>query len=523
MKVRTLNARSIFLQGPLLALVLALFICPASKAQDFVRYFELQMSGSPAGWMRSTQTTDRDRITTTSDLNLTLKRGPVNIEIVMSSEFVETADGQPISMKSIQKMGSTPITTSYVFSTSDLTASTEQGGRTTTITRPLPKANWLTPAAGARFTLEKFKSGEKQIKLTTIDALSGPDPVTMTRTVGERETITIKGRLVSATRTIVDASTMPGVPSVEFINEHGETIKSETSMGGLKISMELAGPEVANAAIGEVAEMMVSTLIRPSRPIDHARTTKEAVYIVTNPNGKVPELPSAGFQTVEPIDEHSARVILDLSSPAPAPETDSTNHEFTGSSALIDATDENVKKLAQRATAKLRVVALKAHEDEAKDGGAAIVTDVTPMKRAEAIRKAVYRHIKNKSLGVGFASASETVLSREGDCTEHGVLLAATLRADGIPARVVAGIVYVDEFTGQNAVFGYHMWAQALIEIDGKPRWIDLDAALSEKDAFDATHIAMSNSSLADDQPHNSLANIAGTIGTLQIKVESTR
>ena len=45
------------------------------------------------------------------------------------------------------------------------------------------------------------------------------------------------------------ASAMPGVPTVEYIDDEGQAVKSETSMGGLKISMELAGPEVADAEL----------------------------------------------------------------------------------------------------------------------------------------------------------------------------------------------------------------------------------------------------------------------------------
>ena len=94
------------------------------------------------------------------------------------------------------------------------------------------------------------------------------------------------------------------------------------------------------------------------------------------------------------------------------------------------------------------------------------------------------------------------------------MLLAALLRADGIPSRLVAGLVYVEEFAGERAVFGYHMWTQALI--DG--RWIDLDATFT--DAFDATHIALTTASFAgDDPPLRALARLAAIMGSVQIEV----
>ena len=90
----------------------------------------------------------------------------------------------------------------------------------------------------------------------------------------------------------------------------------------------------------------------------------------------------------------------------------------------------------------------------------------------------------------------EGARAAEGDCTEHATLLCAMLRADGIPARVGSGLIYADRFAGEEEIFGYHMWTQALLEIDGQERWVDLDPTLPSR-AFDATHIAVATSSLA--------------------------
>jgi len=52
------------------------------------------------------------------------------------------------------------------------------------------------------------------------------------------------------------------------------------------------------------------------------------------------------------------------------------------------------------------------------------------VKKIEAF---VGDYIENKSLSVGYASAVEVAASRQGDCTEHAVLVAAMCRAVGIP------------------------------------------------------------------------------------------
>jgi transglutaminase-like putative cysteine protease len=107
------------------------------------------------------------------------------------------------------------------------------------------------------------------------------------------------------------------------------------------------------------------------------------------------------------------------------------------------------------------------------------------------------------------------VRTREGDCTEHGVLLTAALRAAGIPARAATGMLYVESFEGAERIFGYHMWAQALI--DGV--WVDLDATYPDEVAFDATHVALSVSPLDDADGMMDLVTIAKLMGRLRIEV----
>ena len=95
----------------------------------------------------------------------------------------------------------------------------------------------------------------------------------------------------------------------------------------------------------------------------------------------------------------------------------------------------------------------------------------TPLERAEAMRAFVFDYIEEKNLSTAFASASEVARTRIGDCSEHGVLLAAMLRADGIPARVAHGLVFVPGFgKKKQGAFGWHMWTQAMIDGAGRCR-----------------------------------------------------
>ena len=63
-------------------------------------------------------------------------------------------------------------------------------------------------------------------------------------------------------------------------------------------------------------------------------------------------------------------------------------------------------------------------------------------------------------------------------------------RAVGIPARVVFGLVYVDEFLDRKHVFGGHAWTEARIG----DKWIGLDATRSPN-GYGAGHIILGTGS----------------------------
>jgi transglutaminase-like putative cysteine protease len=67
-----------------------------------------------------------------------------------------------------------------------------------------------------------------------------------------------------------------------------------------------------------------------------------------------------------------------------------------------------------------------------------------------------------------FSSAVETLRAGFGDCGEHAVLLAAILRAAGVPARVVLGLLY---YAPKKAFVG-HAWVMAYAG-----QWIFCDPA----------------------------------------------
>jgi transglutaminase-like putative cysteine protease len=100
--------------------------------------------------------------------------------------------------------------------------------------------------------------------------------------------------------------------------------------------------------------------------------------------------------------------------------------------------------------------------------------DLPPAARMAALQDRVYRHISNKNLRIGYASAGDAARLREGDCTEHALLLAALGRAAGVPTRVANGLAYTEDFGSGGPVFVPHAWVAAWTG----ERWQAFDAAL---------------------------------------------
>jgi hypothetical protein len=103
-----------------------------------------------------------------------------------------------------------------------------------------------------------------------------------------------------------------------------------------------------------------------------------------------------------------------------------------------------------------------------------------------------------KAPTVGMPTALAALDSKTGDCNEHAVLFTALARAAGIPARVAAGVVYLD------AAFYYHAWAEVWLG-----QWVAVDPVLDQFPA-DATHIKLVQ---GGPEEHLVLLKVMGQIG----------
>jgi hypothetical protein len=99
-----------------------------------------------------------------------------------------------------------------------------------------------------------------------------------------------------------------------------------------------------------------------------------------------------------------------------------------------------------------------------------------PRLVAERINQWVYDSL-TKRITFGIPSALQVLRSRGGDCNEHTQLFVALARAAGIPARVAAGLAYID------GKFYYHAWPEIYLR-----DWVAVDPTFDQFPA-DAAHL----------------------------------
>ncbi len=485
----------------LLVLVLGLVASvPAGAQRDgsYELWSVLMVDDQRAGHVLEQVEVGDGTITTIVRSSMSMRRGPASIEVSVEGTFVETPAHEPLRWHTVVSMGGAPVEQTFTFSDDGIEVVRHEGQRESRQTRPALEDGWLTPGGVRELLRLRLGAGARTISYSTLDPTQGLTPVHVRLDGIEATSVDVLGKTISAHKATMTSTALPGVPTTVWIDDQGRTVRSEVGLAGMTIVTVAADRELAQSQL-DPPELMARTFVRTARAIERPRQITDASYILRVREGTLPDLPETSSQRVERIDERTVRVIVRENGRFAGGLAREGDERLIGASPMLDTDDPLIRDLARR--------------------GAGSSDD--PAFVAERMRQVVFRHVRTKDLGVGFASASEVARSRQGDCSEHAVLHAAMLRARGIPARVVSGLVYADGFLGERNIFGYHMWVQALLEVGGQRRWVDLDPTLGPTTPFDATHIALVISTLEEGEGSNALVRLAPLLGTLEIEIES--
>lgn len=486
----------------ILLLAIALIACATASADE--RWFELSLDGVRCGHVHgSRRSLEGGLVESATTTVMRLSRGGQTVEVRIATRVVETGRGEPVEA-SVERVTGTERHTSHLRFRRDASTKTyevtiDEGGRRRVET--LPDDGWLAPAAIERLIAARLDANATRIEFRALDLESGLCVVATTMERSGESRTTVPGsdgpREIPVSEWSVRTDRVP-VPMRELYATDGELVESALALGIGELRSRRSTREAAARPIAETAEVLVRSFVPSAEPILGPRERTRLVLIVGSRAGAMPELPSVGAQRVRRLGPNEVEVEVDADRGSPAEDGEATDPRYLAVTTLIDHDAPAVMDLLARERPKA--------ERSQRD-------------RAEHLRRVVARWIGRKDLASAFASASEAATARAGDCTEHAVLLAALLRAEGIPARIASGLVYADRFAGERHVWGWHLWTQALVPTaDGSGHeWIDLDATLPTR--FDAAHLLTAVGDLAGGATDPMWLESLGLIGNLSIEV----
>jgi len=471
---------------------------PAWSDVNETEYFAVFMEGKKVGYAIHSREATAEKVTTTEKVNITMSRVGVPVTMTVAETSIETVEGKPLGFEVVQDFS---MMTMKVVGTVD-----EQGTVNVTVTsmgaEQKSTLEWPSGAVMAEgLCLLTLKKGLKEGLSYTVKIFSPGmmQAVDARIRIGSKRNVDLLGRVVALTE-VTTTMTMPmagEIVSTSYIDDKLQVQKTVMPMMGMQIEMVACAKEFA---LGEndVLEVINKMFLPSPVPLDKVGSAKAIAYhLAPIGDGNNPMIPSTDNQSVQPGKDGVVTVTVEpVAAPAgarfPYKGKDKTILEAMKPTRYLQSDNKKIIKLARRAIG------------DTKDAAEAV-------KKIEAF---VGDYIDNKSLSVGYASAAEVADSKQGDCTEHAVLTAAMCRAVGIPAQVVTGVAYVDDFAGLQG-FGGHAWVQAYIGGDPAARepgkWVGLDAAFkgTGRGGYDPGHIALAVSN-GNPEEFFSLAKILG-------------
>lgn len=481
----------------LISTVFAFVVATAGLAHAGETWHVMKFSGADSGYLHTVSTpTEFDggpATRTITETKLVVRRMNKEITLSMSSMVIENAAGRIIAKTDRQELSGTPNVYQGVAVDDEFVCSVEGSGAKREFTVEWPEDIPGPEELKKRMLATGMKEGAV-LRVMQHDFSFG-DPMELTVTIGPVEEVKVGDRTMRLHRTTSRLSGMPETTS--WVDDQGESWKTATAMAGIEMTSEMTTREaVAQFIDGSAkgAEMFMQSTISANVRLPRPRSLTSITYLVV-PRKAGDAAPDLTSETQTMSKDADGNTQLTIVARTPGPQRRQTLPITAPDASLAEYLEPNSF--------------LQSDEPEIVDLAKQGVGDATdPWIAAQRLEALVHRTISKKSMDVVFASALEVCRTKEGDCSEHAMLLAALCRAAGIPARVAMGLVYV------GGIFGGHAWAE--VSIDGE--WYGLDGTIGHG-VVDPTHVRMGVSSLKGGSFGEAMLGITRGLGTIDLKI----
>jgi len=439
---------------------------------------EVYLQGGKIGYAHATMQRQGGRIHSAIEMHLKIVRANVTLAITTEQRTTETVAGEPLAFETRMDMSNVPSSTKGTIRDGKVEIVTSQLGMEDRKSFDFPQDALMIWGTYRQSIKRGFAPDTRYTIPTYSPEVRLDGAVDMTYHVIGPDQFTHDGRDVRGVK-VASSLDLPQMGKMETTSwvrpEDGVALKTTLNMAGM--TMDVLACDQRTALADFVSpEFFMSNAVPAGRALTPGRIERIRYLLwLSDAKAELPEVVETGMQRVAARTADSVELVVarqdHTAIAGAAAGSASVGEEFLASNMVMKLDDPALVKLAKEAA-----------------GGAA-----RPIELAGRLREFVTAYVDDKSLDVGFATASEVCRTRQGDCSEHAVLLAALGRINKLPARVAVGLAYVPRFGGQSDIFGFHMWTQ--FHINGQ--WVDFDAALRETEVSPA-RIVFATSSLHD-------------------------
>ena len=430
---------------------------------------------------------------------LTLQRSGTTIQQQTEVSSVETHDGKLLYCQSQMSDGGDPNLVAGRVSNGQFVVTRTTAGKQQQ-TSFAWKAEWRG-FFGVERSLRALplQAGENRQLTVLAPILMQPARVTLKATDHEVTTIGSETRNLLRIERSDQLQVANGqsitIQSILWVDPSGEILK--TLLPGLGLEEYRTSRQNALAKTDSAGfDINDSFSIPLKRTLANPHATRHVRYRVHVRDGQAADFfPSGPSQQIKTLENDWAQIDVRAISP--------TGQTPAGKQRLPTAEDTAANNLIQ-SDHVLIVQMAKSVGSETSD----------PWQLACQLEKHVAQLIDKKDFSRVLASAAEVIRSRQGDCTEHAVLLAALCRARQLPTRVVVGLVYVPRPAAPE--LAYHMWNEVWIQ-NG---WFPLDATLGQG-GIGAGHLKLTDSNLAGASSLSAFLPVSQVARRLQVEIIS--
>lgn len=421
---------------------------PAAATTDTsqTQWLTVLLSGRKVGHMRIEREFADDKVTTRQFMSFEMGRAGIGVVMTTLEEHEETPDGQPLAFSSLSTISGLQMRSEgrridgerFALKSGAVGAMRESE-------MTWPEGALLSWGMERQLRGMGTEPGTK-VQVTAFNAMMG-------------QAMQVETEVIGPSMVTLPSGTEELIETRETMNMPGGSVSSRSWMDAQwrmqRTIMEVMGDELELLACSQAcaeapnqpAEILTSSLVQVPEAIDDKLLGRPLTLVVES-EVELSGWPGIDGQKITALGNGRYRIdtVSATADPMPGPgERDLARTDW------LDYDTPSVKALLEEA-----------------------VSEAGNAERMQILQDRVHRHINRKSLNIGYASAGDAARLREGDCTEHALLLAALGRSLGIPTRVVNGLAYAGEFEGNRSVFVPHAWVTAWTG----ERWQAFDAAL---------------------------------------------